>query len=195
MKPLLETILSLVANGGSRALDLLARGRAALRGLFGNLRNFVRPLLKEGIAFLAEKLRRGAAVVREGGQKVGSTLLRFAEMFLGKRPAEPEHDAGAERQAEEQAAGAERQAEEQAAAPAPVVASAPAAKAPQNAPASAPIARAPSAAVIVPQPTRAPVMSSDALHTFGPVIGRALVTVLARPRPTRDMMRRATLAR
>ena len=184
MKPLLETILSLVANGGSRALDLLARGRAALRGLFGNLRNFVRPLLKEGIAFLAEKLRRGAAVVREGGQKVGSTLLRFAEMFLGKRPAEPEHDAGAERQAEEQAA-----------APAPVVASAPAAKAPQNAPASAPIARAPSAAVIVPQPTRAPVMSSDALHTFGPVIGRALVTVLARPRPTRDMMRRATLAR
>lgn len=171
---MLETILSFLAKRGSSALEHLRRGGSALRNLLGNLRALVRPLLKEGIAFLAEKLKRGVAAVREGGQKAGSLLMHFAEKFLGKRQ-DTEPDTSAERE--------EADIQEHAAAPAPVVASAPVATPPQPAPASAPIARAPSAAVVRPRESSAPVISSDALHTYGPIVGRALVRALTRRPP------------
>ena len=112
---------------------------------------------------------------------MGSVLMRFAERFLGKRQdAEPE--ASAEREAEplQEAASPPQNAAASAPIEAPPVASA----SPVSASSSAPLA---------PRGPRAPVVTGDVLSTLGPVVGRALVRALTRPRVTRDMMRQATM--
>ena len=173
-----EFVFSLLAEYGSGALDRVRKVWATLRRMVGNLRELVRPLLKELIAFFASKLKRGATVVRETTQKAGSALLRMAEGFLGKRrDPEAEMDPQPEPKPTEKrgAETAKKEAVSQRCAAAPQAVSAAPAE-------SSGVAR--EAILAKGEPSGSPV---DALSTFGPVVGRALIRALSRPRPARPL--------
>ena len=176
-----EVLLSLLSEYGGGALDLVRRGCSAIRGWFGNLGALVRPLLKEGLAFLASKLRSGAAVVREKTKRAGSELLRLAEAFLGKRTErEPEPTAAPE------APMSKKEGDSATCAPAPSATPATQKAADASMPSSTKVAR--------PEFSAEP-MTRDIATTLGPVLGRALVRAFSRPRAARVAPLNGPLAR
>lgn len=171
-----EFVLSLLSKYGGGALSLVRKGLSSIRGLFGSLRSLVRPLLKEAISFLANKLRVGREKLRETGGKVGSELLRFAGRFLGKDveigPEDSEGCEGVRPKDVEKAATKAKSA--------PVAA----AVAKESAPTTS---VAMSAILAQPRQEQQSPFSMDPVRTLGPVVGRALIRALSRPRRPRPL--------
>ncbi|MFO0591875.1 MAG: hypothetical protein U0441_30285 [Polyangiaceae bacterium] len=167
-----DTVFSLLAEYGGGALARIGKVWAAIRRAFGNVRLFLRPLLKELITFLMSKAKSGATMFRNSAQKAGSTLLHMAQRFMGKSPSsvegsepEPEPTKNAKRVAE---------TAPKKAAPEPCASA-------SSAPAES--SNLAQEAILAPRESNA--ANVDLLSSLGPVVGRALIQAFHRPRMQR----------
>ncbi|MFO0589882.1 MAG: hypothetical protein U0441_20240 [Polyangiaceae bacterium] len=178
-----DTVFSVLAEYGGGAVARIAKVWATIRRVLGNVRQLVRPLLKELVAFFASKLTRGATVVRETSQKAGDALMRVVQRIKGKRyEAAQEEDQDDEKEPErEPTKPAKRVAETAQKQAAPEPCASPSAVAPES-------SRVAREAILAPREPNEP--NGEALSTLGPVVGRALIRAFTRPRAARPVLSR-----
>lgn len=175
-----DTVFSLLAEYGGGAVARVGKVWTTISRVLGNVRQLLRPLLKELVAFLASKLTRGATVARETTQNAGEALLRLVQRLKRKKheaeqEADPVDEMAAEPEPQKSAPTAKKEAT-----PVRCAATPPSVPAPCAEPDD--IARQ---AILSPREPSDP--SQDALSTLGPVVGRALIRALTRPNKPRPL--------
>ncbi|MFO0593586.1 MAG: hypothetical protein U0441_38955 [Polyangiaceae bacterium] len=173
-----DTVFSLLAEYGGGALARVGQVWAMIRRVLGNVRQLVRPLLKEVVAFFASKLSRGATVVRETTQKAGDALLRMAQRFTGKSRYSDEDPASEPETEPEIEPEPAKDVAETAKNKAALEPCASASSVPEE---STSLARE---AILAPRASNE--ANAEVLSTLGPVVGRALIRAFTRrnmPRP------------